>query len=179
MFEPPKGVRAESREAETTDPTEYDLKAVFLLRFATPYVKWQESAFESKTAPFVVAVVGKDPFGEVLDEVFAGKQVGEHPIRIVRKSSVDELEACHMLFVPKAQEKHLERIRERLLDKHTLLVAESIAAAQAGAHIGFYLEKSRVRFAINPAEAKSSNLEVSSELLKLAKLVEKKAELDR
>jgi hypothetical protein len=171
--------RAPAQVVTTSEPTEYDLKAVFLFRFATPYVKWPESAFESKKSPFVVAIVGKDPFGKTLDELLEGQKVGEHPIRIQRKSDVGDLEHCHILFVPQSQEKHLAKIREFVKGKPILVVAESIAAAQTGAHIGFYLEKSRVRFAINPAAARSVKLDVSSELLKLAKLVENKSERDR
>jgi hypothetical protein len=164
--------------AAVQDTGEYDLKAQFLLRFATPYVKWPETAFESKTSPFLVGILGKDPFGKSLDELMKEKKVGEHPIKIVRFEDVDELETCHMLFVPGSQEKQLEKVAKFAKHKPMLIVAESITAAQSGAHIGFYLEKSRVRFAINPTAAKQAKLDVSSELLKLAKLVENKSERD-
>lgn len=163
-------------QAARTDPTEYEVKAVCLQRISTPYVKWPDAAFESKTAPFVVTVLGKDPFGKVLDEVFKDKKVGEHPVKLVRCSSVDELEPCRMLFVTKSQEKHLEKIKAACKDKYTLVVAESISAAENGAHIGVYLEDAHLRFAINSAAAKQAKLEISSELLKLAKLVGEKAE---
>jgi hypothetical protein len=163
-------------QVEAAEPTEYELKAVFLFRFATPYVKWPATAFSSKTAPFVITIVGKDPFGKSIDDLLAGKKVGEHPIQIVRKASVEELENCHLLFVPQSQEKHLEKVREFTKDKPILVVAESIAAAKSGAHVGFYLERAHVRFAINPTAAKQAKLDVSSELLKLAMLVESKPE---
>ena len=84
--------------------------------------------------------------------------------------------SCQMLFVPQAQEKQLKKIQEFYKDKPVLVVAESISAAESGAQIGFYLDKSRVRFAINSGAAKLVKLEISSELLKLAKLVETKSE---
>jgi hypothetical protein len=171
-----ESLRAASREVVAQGTGEYDLKAQFLLRFATPYVKWPETAFEEKTSPFVIAVLGKDPFGKALDELLKDKQVGDHPIKLVRFASVDALERCHMLFVPEAQEKQLKKISEFCKDKPILIVAESAAAAENGAHIGFYLEKSRVRFAIKPSAAKQVKLEISSELLKLAKVIEPKPE---
>jgi len=171
--------RAAGFAAPSDGTGEYELKAQFLLRFATPYVKWPETAFEDKASPFVVGILGKDPFGPSLDELFKGKKVGEHPIAIARFNSIDALKDCHMLFVPLAQEKHLEKLAKLTKDKSVLIVAESISAAQTGAQIGFYLEKSKVRFAINPTAAKQAKLEVSSELLKLAKLVENKAERDQ
>ena len=166
--------------AAAQEATEYGVKAVCLHRFATPYVKWPDTTFPDKTAPFVVAILGKDPFGKALENLFTDKKVGEHPIKLAHFESIDALDAkCQMLFVPQAQEKHLAKIVEFYKDKPVLIVAESIAAAQTGAHVGFFLDKSRVRFAINPAAAKAAKLEISSELLKLAKVVENKAEVDR
>ena len=162
--------------AQQQEPTEYDLKAIFLQRFATPYVKWPETAFEDQTSPFVVAVLGKNPFGKNLDRLFQTTKVGEHPCKVVYYESVADLKPCHMLFVTQAHEKDLKKIGEFRKDKPILIVAESIAAAQTGAHIGFYMDKSRLRFAINPTEAKAVKLEISSELLKLAKIVEGKSE---
>jgi hypothetical protein len=82
-----------------------------------------------------------------------------------------------MLFVPADEEGALEAIRDGLKGHTGLIVAESIEAARHGAHIGFYLEESRVRFAINETELRKDKLEVSSELLKLAKIVKPAREL--
>ncbi|HUR28848.1 MAG TPA: YfiR family protein [Planctomycetota bacterium] len=177
---PPRetSARAAVRAAPEQSTGEYDLKAQFMLRFATPYVKWPETAFDDKASPFLLAILGKDPFGKSLEEILKEKKVGEHPIQIVHFATVDTLGNCHMLFVPAAHEKQLVKIAQFNKDRPVLIVAESIAAAQSGAHVGFYLEKSRVRFAINATAAKRAKLEVSSELLKLAKLVDNKAERD-
>ena len=45
-------VRAES---------EYDVKAAYLYKF-TKFVEWPEAAFASAEAPFVIGVIGRDPF---------------------------------------------------------------------------------------------------------------------
>src|ERR1700677_4243366 len=56
-------------------PREYKVKAAFIYNFAQ-FVDWPVSAFNSSDAPFVVAVVGKDPFNGLLEEVVAGKRGG-------------------------------------------------------------------------------------------------------
>jgi len=169
---------AASSSASSEGLGEYDVKAQCLQRFTATYVKWPETAFATKSSPFIVAVIGKDPFGKLLDELFKGKFVGEHPIKVVRFASTDALASCHMLFVPESAEKQLKKIAEFCKDKPILIVAESVSAAQSGAHLGIFLEKSRLRFAINPTAAKQVKLEVSSELLKLALIVETKATED-
>lgn len=178
------GAREATSSAPAQETGEYDLKAQFLLRFATPYVTWPEAAFENPTAPFVVAILGKDPFGKSLDKQLKGKKVGNHPIKIVHYASIEELDLCQILFMPEAQEKQLKKITEFYKKESTLIVAESIAAAESGAQVGFYLEKMPtgsfgVRFAINANAAKKVKLDMSSELLKLAKIVETKTEREQ
>src|SRR5687768_11102671 len=47
---------------------EYDLKAVFLFNFAQ-FVEWPARAFPTAEAPFVVGIIGNDPFKGALDDV--------------------------------------------------------------------------------------------------------------
>ncbi|TLY91327.1 MAG: YfiR family protein [Gammaproteobacteria bacterium] len=42
--------------------SEYQLKAVFLFNFAQ-FVEWPPAALPRESAPFVIGVLGKDPFG--------------------------------------------------------------------------------------------------------------------
>jgi hypothetical protein len=45
-------------------PTDYEVKAAFLYNFAR-FVRWPEGSLAGPR--FVVAIVGDDPFGEVID----------------------------------------------------------------------------------------------------------------
>jgi len=156
---------------------EYSVKAAFLYNFAR-YVKWPAAVLGDKHAPLVVAVLGKNPFDKILEDAFKGKRVGERELIVKYFENQASLKDCHMLFVPQSEEPGLEKIRENYKDQPVLLVSESISAAQRGAQVGFYLENSKVRFAINEGAAKQARLEVSSELLKLAKIVKCEASED-
>ncbi|MEO6709129.1 MAG: YfiR family protein [Planctomycetota bacterium] len=153
---------------------EFSVKAAFLFNFAR-YVKWPKSAFESADSPLIVAVFGKNPFDKVLENAFKGKLVDEHPLLVVYLESRAALKSCHMIYLPESEHSYLEPICANYKDQPVLIVSESIAAAEQGAHVGFYAEKSKVRFAINELVAKAARLEVSSELLKLAKIVKSPA----
>lgn len=172
-------VRAATAPAVDAEVTEYTLKAQFVERF-TRYVKWPETALPEKATPFVVAVLGKDPFGKSLEDLLKDRKVAEHPIKLVHFASVDALvPQCQLLFVPRAQEKQLEKIAQFYRDMPVLIVAESSTAARNGAHIGMYLEQSSLRFVINNQAAKQASLEISSELLKLATPLDKKSEAEK
>ena len=45
---------------------EYQIKAAFLYNFIK-FVEWPKDRFSGDKDPIVIGVVGKDPFGEVLD----------------------------------------------------------------------------------------------------------------
>ncbi len=57
-------------------------------------------------------------------------------------------------------------------DAAVLLVGENDGFAERGAHANFYFERNRLRFEINARATRESGLGVSSELLKLARIVE-------
>ncbi len=141
-----------------------------LLKFLS-YVKWPERAFESPTAPLRVAVVGADPFGRALDDTFKDKRFGARGIELVRFKSVNEIERCHVLFAPASESSRLERILEQVRGRPVLLVGESKDFAAAGGCINFQLVDKKIAFEINPDAAKRAELELSSQLLKLAKIV--------
>lgn len=150
--------------------TEYEIKAHLIARFVR-YTRWPESAFESKDAPFVVAVLGKDPFDDALDNAFKDVKVGERKVKVVRGNEIAALGNPQLLFVVGKDEKQQHKLVEQFMRKPLLLVTDTLHGAELGAHFGFYLEGKRVRFAANTASAKRSSLEISSELLKHAKIV--------
>ncbi len=163
--------------AATVQVSEHAAKAAMLLKFLS-YVKWPERAFESPGAPLRIAVVGADPFGRVLDETFKDKKLGSHAIEIVRFKSIAEIEHCHVLFAPQSESARVEQILAQVRGKPVLVVGESKGFAAAGGCINFQLADKKIGFEINPEAAKRAELELSSQLLKLAKIVkdEKSAE---
>lgn len=141
-----------------------------LLKFLS-YVKWPESAFDSPASPLRIAVVGADPFGRLLDDTFKDKKMGSRAVEIVRFKGVAEIERCHVLFTPEAEAPRLERILELTKGRPVLHVGESKGFAASGGCINFQLVDKKIGFEINTEAAKRAELELSSQLLKLAKIV--------
>jgi len=156
--------------AQPADSTEYEVKAAFLFKFTT-YVKWPDRAFEKPVSPIVVAVVGPDPFGRALDDAFKEKAVGSRKVQVARFKTSAELGACHLLFVASQEAPKLSKILEQLATKPVLVVGESDGFATKGGCINFVLEDKKMRFEINPDAAKRAEVEISSQLLKLARIV--------
>ncbi|MBA4056737.1 MAG: DUF4154 domain-containing protein, partial [Marivirga sp.] len=89
-------------------PKEYQIKAVFLFNF-TQFVEWPVVAFADQDAPFLIGVVGHDPFGSYLDEAVRGEKIMGHPFVIRRFQSLDEVESCHILFISESDKVDIKR----------------------------------------------------------------------
>lgn len=161
------------RAAPPSEIDEYKVKAAFLYNFAQ-YVEWPEERFKDKQAPIVLGVLGKDPFGRQLDETIKGKKIGERSFEVVRIKSPAEATGCHMLFIPATDAPWLREVLKECGGKSVLLVGESTDFSASGGCINFYVDSGKVRFELNVDAAKRSRLEVSSKLLKVARLVKDK-----
>jgi hypothetical protein len=156
---------------KTPPPQEYEVKAEFLYHFAQ-LVDWPASYLPGE--PFVIAVVGFDPFGTTLGEVLAGKSVRGQPVRIQRFAGAAQLDGAqvHMLFVGRGDADHARRVLSAVAGQPVLTVGESPRFAERGGMIGFrVIGEGRVAFDINLHRAEQSGLRMSSQLLKLARIV--------
>jgi hypothetical protein len=160
------GVGAVALPAHAARPRdEYEVKAAFLYSFVH-FVVWPAAVAARDT--IVVGIVGKDPFGRVIDKLFAGKTPAGRPIVIRRFNSFDDLSPCHILFVGATRGGSLARELERLRSMPVLTVGEQEDFAAAGGIVRLKTVGDHVRFDINVAAADSARLKLSSSLLRVA-----------
>lgn len=155
--------------AESSMAQEYRIKAAFLYNFAK-FVHWPESAFTSKNSPLVLCIMGDDPFGRALD-MLKGKTVRGRPLRILKEPHVGHLPHCHIMFVASSQNAQLRKYLEKLRGQPILTVSDIPGFASIGGVIGFLMIDERIRFEINPKAAEVNRLQISSQLMKLARIV--------
>jgi len=173
-------VMAGFEPARNSPSTDADaVKSAFVYNFAARHVKWPDSAHKDKTSAFVIGVLGDEAFAKVLGATCRDRKSGERNIEVRVIDDAARAAECHILFLPENREAELPAISKALALLPVLLVAATEAGVKKGAHIGFYLDKSKVRFAAHPPSAKKAGLEISSELLKLARVVDKQDETSR
>ncbi len=165
------GLPAAAASSEGQDAAEYEVKAAFLYNF-TLHVEWPARAFRNEGSPFVICILGKDPFGGALDRAVEGKTAQERRLQVVRADRVEDLKPCHVLFVPDSERREIGRAREALKDSHALIVGESPGAAREGAALNFIIEERRVRLEVNLEEAKRADLKIGAKLVRIARLIE-------
>jgi hypothetical protein len=149
-------------------PKEHEVKAAFLYNFAK-FVKWPDNDPRSPT--FVIAVLGEDPFGSVLDRTVAGKTVLGRSVEVKRLQNLDATEPIHILFVGESEKKHLPEIWKRLEGTSVLTVGEMDSFAERGGMIAFKVREDVVQFEINLGSVERARLKMSSQLIRLARQV--------
>ncbi|MEE9119646.1 MAG: YfiR family protein, partial [Calditrichia bacterium] len=129
--------------------SEYTIKAAFLERF-TRFVEWpEESAVSDTTESFVLGVIGENPFGSILEQLYATQKVKNKEVEIQSLSNLDEISGCHLLFISKSKEKELSKILSLTKDKPILTISDANGFAENGVLINLYLAENKIRFEIN------------------------------
>jgi hypothetical protein len=154
--------------AEAAANSEYQVKAAFLYNFMK-FVDWPSDGLGTP-GTVTLGILGKDPFGEALDEV-RGKTVKGRRVVVVHLRGIDELKECDLLYICASERGRLSQILRTAQNARVLTVADQDGFCQAGGMINLVFVKNRVGFEVNVAAAGRGRLRVSSQLLKLARLV--------
>ncbi len=151
---------------------EYAIKAAYLYQFGR-YVQWPPDSFADSRAPLVIGILGRAPFGDILDEIARNKHVEGRPIVIRRFASMADYKPCHILFVTASVDEAEATAAISMAKKApVLLVGEEPGFIQEGGLVNFFMDGNRIRFEINAEAARHERLKISSKLLNLAKIVE-------
>jgi len=149
---------------------EYDLKAAFVFNFVQ-FVTWPDSAFAEANSPYVIGILGENPFGSALEDMVRGEKVNGRPLEVRKVANTKEVEECHILFVSRSEAAGLETVLWRVRAKPVLTVSEIDEFTERGGIIRLYNAGNKVRFQINAEEARAAGLRISSKLLRLAEVV--------
>jgi hypothetical protein len=164
------GMGAACIGAAATAP-EYQIKAAFLYKFAT-YVRWPASSTAATAAPFVIGVIGRDPFGSALGDVVRNQQVQGRGIRIRRLRRTEEALECDLVFVGDSEQPNLGRLFALLRGAPVLTVGDMDRFAEQGGMIGLVTsEDHHIRFDINSGAIERAGLKASAQLLQLGRIV--------
>jgi len=165
------GLAVLMRSVDATEaPTESQVEAVFVFNFSH-FVEWPSQTFASPTQPFVIGILGSDPFGARLDEAVRGELIDGHPLVVRRFRNLAEIDSCQILFIDRSETARIGQILTALHGRSTLTVSQADGAAEHGVMIQFTTENSRIRLRINVDSAHAAGLTISSKLLRPAEIV--------
>jgi hypothetical protein len=151
-------------ELEKTDK----IKAAYLFNF-TKYIRWQASGFVAVTSPINLCSNASPRSNTFLTQMVKGRTASDNrAIRVLRLNAVSNTH-CHLTYL----KANFVSANQPVMT--SLVVGDDASFLPQGANIHFFLEGRRIRFEINRSALQKNGLTISSELLKLARVVDGKA----
>jgi hypothetical protein len=153
--------------AAAAPPSEYEVKAAFIHNIAK-FVDWPAALPPSGSAR--LCLLGSNPFGNALDTL-QGKPLGRLNWEVVQPGSGNGLKNCRVLFIAASERDSLENVLQSVGGSPVLTMGDTAGYAERGVMVNFYLEENKVRFEINREAAARAGIGISSQLLRLARIV--------
>ncbi|MDE2058646.1 MAG: YfiR family protein [candidate division NC10 bacterium] len=162
------GVRLNKAHAQSL-PLEYQVKAAFLYQFSK-FVEWPAQAFRTSQYTICIGVIDGGPMASALQSI-EGKEAKGRRVVVKRFKGLEDLEFCHILYISSVMESHLAEILNQLKETSTLTVSDIDGFARRGGMINLIMVEGKIQFEINVEAAERAKLQISSHLLRLARIV--------
>ena len=146
-------------------PSEYQVKAAYLYNFGR-FAKWHDDPAAGDVYP--ICVLGRDPFGSLLDAAIAGGTIDGRRAVTRRIGQAKDAPGCRVVYIGVSEEAQLPEVLSSLGVSHALTVSDLPDFTRRGGMIEFVADADRVRFEVNAASAEAAGIALSSELLKVA-----------
>ncbi len=146
---------------------EASLKAVFIYNF-TKYIEWDNLNSEDN---FIIGIMGSSALDATIEAIARKNFVKNKKIILRHFNSPEEIGNCHILFIPRDYPGPVRSVTEKV-GKKVLVIGDKVNAARQGAAINFVLVNDKLKFEINTEAVYSAGLKASSQLLKLAIIVD-------
>ena len=144
------------------------VKAAFVLNFLK-FVTWPDA---SADAPLDVVVLGDEDVAKALEQAAAKQVVGGRAITIRPVRAAREIGANpHLLFIGAGERDRLPALLREYEGRPVLTVGDGAGYGRAGVVLNFYTSDTRIRFEANTTAAARAGLQISSHLLRLARIV--------
>jgi hypothetical protein len=136
------------------------------------FVTWPPGLrMEDTSTPFNVTVIGKNPFGNHMQDVYQGKRILNKQVNIRYISNVKQIGNTHLLFVSASMKNELDTVLDSVRDKPILTVGDTQGFARQGIHVNFFYEGVKLRFEINESAARRAGLAINWHTMKAAKRI--------
>jgi hypothetical protein len=145
-----------AQEQRSSTPLEYKVKAAYLFNFVK-YVEWPAGGSTSTDDPYLIGVLGEDPFGEIMEKTVMDRVVNNRKVVILRSNQSERLKNCHVVFISVSEKNRIGAILASYKSASILTVSETERFIQSGGMIAFAYEKETIRFDVDWDQAEETS----------------------
>jgi hypothetical protein len=151
---------------EEKDPL--DVKAAWLKNFAQ-FVDWPASRFANEKTPFVLGVIGDNPFGKRLEELASRNQVKKRRIELRAIKEIKDVDQCHMVFVCASEAERVAEVLKHAETNSVLTVSDMAGFVASGGMIQLCQKGKQIQFEVNQRKGMDARLVFDQRFCALAK----------
>jgi hypothetical protein len=151
-----------------TRPSEDQVKAAYLFNFGK-FVRHATTNQQSGT--FDVCVLGQDPIFQILEKTTINERLDDRAVQIRNLENAANAHACAVVFMGQSEAGRIDKDLAALSGSDALTVSDVPQFLVRGGMLEFLLQDNRVRFAVNLDAVNRTNLQLGSELLRVAAAV--------
>lgn len=144
------------------------IRAGMLLNFAR-FVEWPPDHGPADTV--LMCIVADDAVADALEGLVRGRSIERRALTVRRLKFDGPLRECHLLYASGLNRERASRLLDRVRDAPVFTVSDFEEFAPMGGIVHFFVQGSRMRFAVNPAAAQRARLKVSSQVLSVGSIV--------
>ncbi|WP_022852113.1 YfiR family protein [Limisalsivibrio acetivorans] len=148
---------------------EYRIKAAFLFNFLK-FIEFPDAnspRLEGSALICLSVNLGHEQSFASVD----GRKTSDFSVNFKYFRNPDDTDNCQVIFLDEEDTAWEEELKQKAADGHILLVGEREGFAEETGMINFYLASNKVKFEINKGRADKAGIRISSNLLKLARIV--------
>lgn len=149
-------------------PTEYDVKAAYLLNFGK-FVRLSRPA--PVRSSFEICTLGHDQMAASLEVLANDSKIDGLPVHVNQLPDISAAKSCAIVFISATESKHLREDVAILANADILTVSDAPDFLEHGGMVQFVLVSNHIRFAVNLDAVNRTHLILSSELLRVASSV--------
>lgn len=144
--------------------TEAKIQSIFIYNFAK-YIEWPNGYNQGD---FVIGVLGNGHINEYLEKMAAGKTKGDRKLAVRSFQNINELEACHVIFIPDYEASKVSKVADMFQGKPVLLITSRPKIGEKGVGINFIMVDGKIKYELNSDELIKRGFKVAKQLETLA-----------
>lgn len=160
------GLPLQAQAGDSGDKTQDLIRSAMIYNFCK-FVQWPESDLDTLVLGVMAAPDATLDFSSI-----QGKAVHDSYIKVKQVASNEDMAGCQLLYIPKGMENQLQDAFAAAQAESILTISEIDGFCSQGGIIQLVERRGKLRFFINNKAAGESRLTLSSQLLKMAKIVE-------
>jgi len=155
--------------SQAVQENEHSIKAGFVYNFAL-FAEWPAKVFKDGNSPLAICIAGNAETVAAFDQLKT-KKINNRPVTVQPYADNASGNPCHIIYIATNNKTEAADLLRRVSGPGVLTIGDMDGFCQLGGIINFYHENNKLRFEINTNAAGRADLKLSSQLLKLAKII--------